>query len=243
MGKNKRARSRYTESKEGPRKETKCQGGDQPQAEQPSETKWLTVKVRLSLPKLPRRPLMDRGWPHAPHCCCFRNPDQKSTACPSLTSLSWGSTGPRLSSQLTAVPRNRGGGEGKMWGFPYIPLPPPSYRHDFETAGAAHLLPLFPVHLRGSEMCSALAPSRVGKLGYTLWSQQPNSPSSSLCSTGMTLNSQGLNIPFLQNGDTSQPHLTHSGGLTRTRAAGAPRKQTKASEVFQEKGVSLGIFC
>lgn len=151
--------------------------------------------------------------------------------------------GPRLSSQLTAVPRNRGGGEGKMWGFPYIPLPPPSYRHDFETAGAAHLLPLFPVHLRGSEMCSALAPSRVGKLGYTLWSQQPDSPSSSLCSTGMAVDSQGLNIPFLQNGDTSRPHLTHSGGLTRTGVAGAPRKQTKASEVFQEKGLSLGIFC
>lgn len=95
MGKDKRVRSRYTENKEGPRKETKCQGGDQPQAEQPSETKWLTVKVRLSLPGLPRRPLMDRGWPRAPHCCCFKNADQKSTACPSLTSLSWGSTGPQ----------------------------------------------------------------------------------------------------------------------------------------------------
>ena len=136
-------RSRYRERKNGPWEETKCQGGDQPQAKWPSETKWMRVQVRLRLPS----PLAPQEASDVlrltPHCCCSGIHDVSQPHLSITGQEPAGSAGPRFGSQLATAPGNRGGPEGKVWGFL-----------------------LLPVCLTESEMLSALAPSCVGKLGY-----------------------------------------------------------------------------
>lgn len=110
-------RSRYTERKNGPWEEKKCQGGDSPQAKWPSETKWMRVQVRLRLPS----PLAPQEASDVlrltPHCCCSGIHDVSQPHLSITGQEPAGSAGPRFGSQLATAPGNRGGPERKVWGF------------------------------------------------------------------------------------------------------------------------------
>lgn len=83
----------------------------------PSETKWMRVQVRLRLPS----PLAPQEASDVlrltPHCCCSGIHDVSQPHLSITGQEPAGSAGPRFGSQLATAPGNRGGPEGKVWGF------------------------------------------------------------------------------------------------------------------------------
>lgn len=93
----------------------------------------------------------------------------------------------RAGSQLTTVPGNRGGVEGKVWGL-LLQATTMTLRPQGQPVA-----PPFPACLTESEMHAALAPSRVGKLGYA---SQVQFSQQLPCSIGITANGQDSISPF-----------------------------------------------
>ena len=154
-------------------------------SEWPRETQWMRVQVRLRLCS----PLASQEVSDVPrltpHCCCSENPNQESTACPSLTSPSRGRS--QQAALVLSLPQSLEPGEGLRGRCGVSSFKPPL------TPQGQPVAPPFPACLTESEMHAALAPSRVGKLGYA---SQVQFSQQLPCSIVITVNGQDSISPF-----------------------------------------------